>query len=219
MSSLACQLRSAVGGNYTEMRQHNNLGMRHGFREHCYLTERPFLTLAEDFPEDKMTKRETIYMKFERFEEQLAHCYFLLHERFTANPPLARFWMDAALDELQHSSILKYCRDRGLMAYVNLDAKTAEHIEGLLDTVKGIATDPEVSIDEAFYASLLMESSELEDVYEKLTAALADDHPLLLEAIHAGLRSHHGAFEDAIEKFSGDRGFLEAFRNLRRRVS
>jgi len=166
-----------------------------------------------------MTKRETIYTKFESFEEQLAHCYFRLHERFIANPPLARFWMDAALDELQHSSILKFCRDRGLMGYVNLDAKTAEHIEGLLDTVKGIATDPEVSIDEAFYASLLMESSELEDVYEKLTAALGDDHPLLLEAIHAGLRSHHGAFEDAIEKFSGDRGFLEAFRNLRRRVS
>lgn len=166
-----------------------------------------------------MTKRESIYAKFESFEEQLAHCYFLLHERFITNPPLARFWMDTALDELQHASILRFCRDRGLMGEVSLDVKTAEQVEHLLETVKGLAMDPEVSIEEAFYASLLMEASELEEVYEKLTAALADDHPFLFEAIHAGLRSHHGAFEDAIEKFSGDRGFLEAFRNLRRRVS
>jgi len=62
-----------------------------------------------------MAKRNATYARFEALEERLAHCYFLLHERFTANPPLARFWMDAALDELQHSSILKYCRDRGLM--------------------------------------------------------------------------------------------------------
>ena len=39
------------------MRQHNNLGMRHGFREHRCLTERQFLTLAGDFREDWMTIR------------------------------------------------------------------------------------------------------------------------------------------------------------------
>ena len=57
MNCLACQLPSAVWENYTEMRQHNNLGMRHGFREHRCLTERQFLTLAGDFRADWMTKR------------------------------------------------------------------------------------------------------------------------------------------------------------------
>ena len=166
-----------------------------------------------------MTKREMIYAKFEGFEEQLAHCYFVLHERFIANPPLARFWAEAAMDELQHQSILRFCRDRGLMADVDLDGSTAEHVEQLLETVKGIAEDPEVTIDEAFYASLLMESSEMDNVYEKLTRTLAKDHPLLYEAIHASLRSHHSSFADAVEQFSGDRGFVEAFKNLRRDVS
>jgi len=165
-----------------------------------------------------MTKREMIYAKFEGFEEQLAHCYFVLHERFIANPPLARFWAGAAMDELQHQSILRFCRDRGLMADVDPDASTAEHVEQLLETMKGIAEDPEVTIDEAFYA-LLMESSEMDDVYEKLTRTLAKDHPLLYEAIHASLRSHHSSFADAVEQFSGDRGFVEAFKNLRRDVS
>ena len=201
------------------MRQHNNLAARRGFQDHRSLTERQFLTVAIGLQEDMMTNRETIYAKFEGFEEELAHCYFLLHERFIANPPLARFWAEAAMDELQHYSILRFCRDRGLMADINLEPKTAEHVEQLLDTVKGIAMDPEVTIDEAFYASLLMESSEMEDVYEKLVSALGKDHPLLFDAIHASLRSHHGSFADAVEQFSGDRGFVEAFKNLGRSVS
>ena len=166
-----------------------------------------------------MTKLESIYTKFEGFEEQLAHCYFLLHERFIANPPLARFWAEAAMDELQHCSILRFCREYGPMVDGKIDPTTAVHVEELLDTVKGLAADPEVSIDEAFYASLLMESSEMEETYEKLTAGLAKSHPLLFEAIHAGLRAHHGSFADAVEQFSGDRGFVEAFRNLQRSVS
>jgi hypothetical protein len=127
-----------------------------------------------------MTKRETLYAKFEGFEEEIAHCYFLLHERFIANPPLAKFWAEAAIDELQHCSILRFSRERGLMADVNVGP---------------------------------------EETYEKLTSGLAKEHPLLYEAVHASLRSHHGAFADAAEQFSGDTGFAEAFRNLRRSVS
>lgn len=166
-----------------------------------------------------MTKMETVYAKFEGFEEDLAHCYFLLHGRFIANPPLAKFWVEAAMDELQHCSILRFCRERGLMTDANIDPKTAAHVEELLDTVQGLAADPEVSIDEAFYASLLMESSEMEETYEKLTAGLSKDHPLLFEAIHASLRAHHSSFADAVGQFAGDRGFVEAFKNLRRSVS
>ena len=123
------------------------------------------------------------------------------------------------MDELQHSSIVRFCRERGMMADVNMDPKVAGHVEQLLDTVKGLATDPEVSVEEAFYASLLMETSELDETYEQLTAGLANDHPLLYEAVHASLRSHHGAFADATEKFSGNTGFAEAFKNLWRKVS
>ena len=166
-----------------------------------------------------MTKREMIYAKFEAFEEQLAHCYFLLHERFIANPPLAKFWMETAMDELQHHSILRFCRERGLMADVDIDSKTAEKVAQLLETVKGIASDPEVSVNEAFFVSLVMESSELEDVYEKLIAGLETDHRLLLQGIQANLRSHHAAFAEAAAEFSGDPGFAQAFKNLAKTVS
>lgn len=167
-----------------------------------------------------MTKRQMMtYARFEAFEEQLAHCYFMLHERFITNPRLAKFWMGAGMDELQHHSILRFCREHGMMADVDIDFKAAQQIEELLETVKGIVSDPEVSVNEAFYASLLMESSEMEDIYEKLISALARDHRLLYDAVQASLRSHHGTLADAAEEFCSDRGMSEAFKNLGRKVS
>src|SRR5262245_5008983 len=149
------------------MRQHNGLAMRSRPMRERYLTERQFLRLAGHVEEDNMTKSQMIYARFEAFEEELAHCYFLLHERFIANPLLAKFWVETAMDELQHHSIIRFCRGRELMAKVDVDPKTMQDIEELLETVKDIVKDPNVSVDEAFFAALLMESSELEDVYER----------------------------------------------------
>jgi hypothetical protein len=165
-----------------------------------------------------MTKRQMTYSKFEAFEEQLAHCYFMLHERFIANPPLAKFWGDTAMEELEHHSILRYCREHDLMTDTDIEPHTTEHIQQLLETTAGIAGDPDVSVPEAFYAALLMESSELEEVYEKLIAVLSKDHRMLYDAIHASLRSHHASFADAAKRFCSDRGFSEAFHNLGRKV-
>jgi hypothetical protein len=201
------------------MRRHNDLAGRRVFGEKQFLTERQFLRFAVHPEEDRMTKCQRIYATFETFEEQLAHCYFMLHERFIANPQLSKFWAETAIDELQHASILRFCRERNLLAEADVDFNTVDHVEQLLETVKGIVSDVEVSVDEAFYAALLMESSELDDVYEKLIGALTKEHRPLVDAIYAGLRSHHAAFADAAAKFSGDRGMSEAFRNVGGRVS
>ena len=166
-----------------------------------------------------MTKAEAIYAKYERFEEQLAHCYFLLHERFISNPPLAKFWAEAAMDELQHFSILRYCREHKVMSEIEPDVKTTRNLEELLETVKGLVADPNISIEEAFYASLLIESSELDEIYQGLTEGLEADHPLLYQAVRANLQSHHRVFEGGAEQFSRDRGFVEAFRNMGRSVT
>jgi len=166
-----------------------------------------------------MSKRDMIYAKFETIEEQVAHCYFLLHEHFIANPPLAKFWVEAAMDELQHNSILRFCRERGLMSEVDIDQESIERIEQLLETVKSIVSDPEVTVDEAFYASLVLETSELDEVYQTLTRVLAVEQPLLYQAIQTSLRSHHHVFIEGAERFCTDRGFVDEFRNLGRSIS
>jgi hypothetical protein len=162
-----------------------------------------------------MTKVDAIYTRLEALEEQLAHCYFVLQERFIANPRLAKFWAEAAMEEFQHASILRYCRERGLtVAEFEMDPDVVQYVDELLETLKGIFTDPAVTIDEAFYASLLMESSELDEIYGKLTRALEKDHPLLYQAIQSALRGHDETFAAGANDFAEDKGLAAAFRAL-----
>src|SRR5262245_14507806 len=116
------------------MRRHNNFaaGWRSG-RERV-LTERHMQVLSGSMREDKMAKLDYIYSKFEALEEQIAHCYFLLQERFLTNPQLAKFWAEAALEEMQHSSILRYCREHQLAGSdETVDVTMAARIDDLLD--------------------------------------------------------------------------------------
>src|SRR6516164_1632419 len=115
-----------------------------------------------------MRQSQTTYSRFEDIEAQIAHCYFLFHERFIRNPRFSQFWLEMAMQELQHSAMLQFCREHACMADADVNADASRNIEELLDVVKGVATDTDVSMDEALYASLQIESSELEDVYEKL---------------------------------------------------
>src|SRR6266571_7529653 len=148
---MAEQVRSVVTGDKREMRRYNNFVMRNRPGERCFLTERQFLRYAVDFEEDTMTNRRSmIYARFEVFEEQLAHCYFLLHERFIADPPLAKFWAESAMEELEHFSMLRFCREKGLMSEVELDVDVADHIEQLLEMTKSIVQDSDVTVDNAF---------------------------------------------------------------------
>src|SRR5205823_10583610 len=57
--SLVRQMPQASQENRTQMRRHNNFGLRNRFCEQRFLTKRQFLTLALGFEEDMMTKRET----------------------------------------------------------------------------------------------------------------------------------------------------------------
>jgi hypothetical protein len=160
-----------------------------------------------------MTKTD-VYAKFEALEEEVAHCYFIFYERFIANTRLAKFWAEAALDELQHASILRFCREHELFAKADVDPRVAEKIDQRLDTLKDIVARPEVTADEAFSAALIIESSELDESYEKLTRPLVQAHLILYQAIQTNLRLHHYNFAEAAAEFCKDHTFAEAFRTL-----
>ena len=162
-----------------------------------------------------MRQSETTYSRFEAIEAQIAHCYFLFHERFIHNPRFSQFWLEMALQELRHSAMLHFCREHAYLAETDINVNAARKAEQLLDVIKGVATDPDVSIDEALYASLLVESSELEDVYEKLTAALKDHNELLYSAIHKGLQAHQDTFAEAAAEFASRPALVRAFKLLR----
>ena len=159
-----------------------------------------------------MAKTDAVYSKFEALEEELAHCYFVLQEKFITQPRVSRFWAETALDELQHASILRYCREHQLFDDEPVEIGIAERVDVLLDTVKSIVTNPQLTIDDAFYAALLIESSELDDAFYRLTRPLARNHTTLYEAIRTNFQSHHDKFAEAAAEFTNDRGYVEAFR-------
>jgi hypothetical protein len=164
-----------------------------------------------------MSKELVIYARMESREYELAHIYFAFHERFKNNPEVAKFWSEAALDEMQHGGILRFCREHGNLTAESIEDSTCEHIESLLQTVATVSRRDDLTMKEAFYASLLIEASEIDEVYSKLTRGLMPRHAILYEAIQANLRSHHEAFAEAADRFLGDPAFVEAFRNLSRR--
>jgi hypothetical protein len=137
-----------------------------------------------------MIRSETTYRRFEAIEAQIAHCYFLFHERFIRNPRFSQFWLEMAMQELQHSAMVQFCREHACMGDADVNVNASRNIEQLLDVIKGVATDPDVSMDEALHTSLLIESSELEDVYEKLTDAVKDHNELLYRAMHKDFQAH-----------------------------
>src|SRR5215510_15595247 len=117
-----------------------------------------------------MPNKTQLYSRIEGYENRLGHAYIGFHERFKDRPELARFWSDAALEELQHGAILRFCRDRGNFTNDAIDEGVCDHLETLIATVASVAKKPDLSVDEAFYASLLVEASELDDAYARLVA-------------------------------------------------
>jgi hypothetical protein len=157
----------------------------------------------------------TAYGRFEAIEARIAHCYFLFHERFKRNAGFSRFWLEMALQELQHSAILHFCREHACMAEVDINVHASRDIEQLLGVITGVATDPNVSMDEALYASLLIESSELEDVYEKLTSGLKHYNELLYRTMHKDLQAHQDTFAAAAAAFASRPALVRAVKLLR----
>jgi hypothetical protein len=163
---------------------------------------------------DLMTGKAELYRRFERFERNMALIYLRMHRRFIDNPPLASFWMHAALDEVQHASILRFCRENHAFALKELSTGTVERIEDLMASVSAVFGREDLTLKEAFYAALLIEASELDDVYAGLTSGLADRYPDIYKNVQNQVSRHHKHFALAAERFVEDRSFALAFRNL-----
>jgi hypothetical protein len=164
-----------------------------------------------------MTKEVELYTQYETFERNLARVYMDLHERFLRNEELAHFWQEMAQEELRHASVLRLCREQGCFTPDRIDPSAAERIESLVRTVRSVANSPDLTISEAFYASLLVEASELDDVYSHLIRGLLPESRDAYDAISEHLEMHHEKFAAAAEKFVRDPAFVAAFRNLAKR--
>jgi len=158
------------------------------------------------------------YTKFEGLENRLARVYTRFQKRFENQPELSQFWAGVALDEMEHSSMLRLCRQRGRPSTHSVAESVYKFIDILIESVESISEKPDLTVAEAFYAALLMEASELDDVYAQLIHGWLPDQlaarEALKEVMEANLRAHHERFAEAADRFLPDPAFGMAFRNL-----
>lgn len=87
--------------------------------------------------------------------------------------------------------VLRFCREHELFGQIDDAAAVARKIDELLEVLRNTSSKSKIGIDAAFAAALVVESSGLDEAYEKLTRPLARAHLLLYEAIQSSLRLHH----------------------------
>lgn len=165
-----------------------------------------------------MKDAASIYVTFETFEERAADFSFILHERFVHLPPLSQFWTEMALQELQHASVLRFCRERRLFNTAGITEKMVARVGDQLNAAARIISTEHVTVDEAFHAALLLESSELDAAYETLSRQLSGPYFMLQRAVESNTRDHHLRFADAAAEFSTDPALAGAFQKLLKKL-
>jgi len=114
------------------------------------------------------TEARNIYRGFIQFEERSAALYLELSVRFFDNTEVSWFWVEMAMEEKQHAGMLQHCSEAGVFA-CKLPGK--DQIQRL-NALEARVQDSALTLDDAFEMAIALESSEINDVYSRLTAPI-----------------------------------------------
>lgn len=139
-----------------------------------------------------MKSPRKIYQQFVAFEEQAAAIYFRMASRLSPeNPELSGFW-DMGMQEKQHAGLLQFCINEELFA-TDLPSDTQiQQTKALFAALRKRAADPNLSIEDAFKIATQMETSEVNDIYDRLTTPVHASMYLLRRKLATMLPDHIG---------------------------
>jgi hypothetical protein len=133
------------------------------------------------------------YEQFVNFEEKAAAIYLRMASRFSPeNPELSSFWLDMGMQEKQHAGLLQFCIAEELFAHNLPSEKDIEDIATAFTTLLARASDPNLTIVEAFRIALEVETSEVNAIYDKLTTPVHSSMYLLRRKVATSLPDHIG---------------------------
>lgn len=142
-----------------------------------------------------------IYEGFIGFEERSAELYLELSVRFVDNPALRWFWVEMAMEEKQHAGMLQHCREAGVFSGELPDQKQIERLDSLYRHLEARIAAPDLTLDDAFDAAIRLESSEINDVYSKLTAPIEGPAHVMRKKMELSVASHFEKLYDAAQTF------------------
>jgi rubrerythrin len=142
-----------------------------------------------------------VYDGFIGLEERSAELYLELSVRFFDNPELSWFWVEMAMEEKQHAGMLQHCREAGIFAEDLPDTGQIRRLNTLFQQLEARLAQPKLTLDDAFEMAVELESSEINDVYSRLTAPIEGPAHVLRKKIELSEAGHIDKLIEAAAQF------------------
>jgi hypothetical protein len=143
----------------------------------------------------------TVYEGFIDFEERSAELYLELSVRFADNAPLRWFWVEMAMEEKQHAGMLQHCRELGIFAAKLPDNTDINKLDTVYRKLESQIAAPDLTLDKAFDIAIRLESSEINDVFSRLTAPISGPAYVIRKKAELSLSGHFEKLYEAAKRF------------------
>jgi rubrerythrin len=144
---------------------------------------------------------DNVYSGFIRFEERSASLYLELSVRFFDKPDLSWFWVEMAMEEKQHAGMLQHCREAGVFASDAPDRGQIQRLNTLFRRLEHRVAEPQLSVDDAFDIAIELETSEINDIYSRLTAPIKGPAHIMRKKMELSAGGHFDRLQEASVKF------------------
>ena len=155
-----------------------------------------------------------VYDIFIRFEDRSAELYLDLSVRFFADPELSWFWVEMAMEEKQHAGLLRYCRDANVFTTQLPDASEIQKLAALFSRLQRSILNESLTVDAAFEIAILLETSEINDIYRRLTAPIQGPQHILQKKLEISVEHHFRKLLAAAQKYGVSSGLLDRLAQL-----
>ena len=162
---------------------------------------------------------QQLYDVFISFEERSADFYLDLSVRFMDNVELSWFWVEMAMEEKQHAGLLQYCLETGICAAQLPGREQILHLKNLFEDLDRRVADASLSLDGAFEIAMLLEGSEINEIYKALTAPIEGPWYVLRKKIALSVGNHFEKLEEAARRFGASSEIQKRLSMLSSRAS
>jgi hypothetical protein len=150
---------------------------------------------------DKAMNATKVYDGFIGLEDRSAALYLELLSASSTNPELSWFWVEMAMEEKQHAGMLQHCREAGVFAAELPDKDQIQRLNGLFRRLENRLAEPKLASDDAFEMAIELETSEINDVYSRLTAPIQGPAHVMRKKMELSVAGHFERLSEAASKF------------------
>jgi hypothetical protein len=124
-----------------------------------------------------------------------------------------------AMEEKQHAGLLQYCRESGICASRLPTREQILSLKALFEGLEKRLVNSALDIDGAFEIAMILESSEINEIYKTLTAPIEGPWYVLRKKIDLSVGNHFEKLDQAARRFGASPEIQKRLAGLSRRAS